>query len=206
MAYIAPTDKSTGTLITAAIWNADIVANEVSLNSRLNSYVVTTSSASNTINEVDIWTFTVPASTISDDDRIIVEGWLAVKNNKGTSGTLAPQFNVAGVSYNLTDTALTDGASEHWVPFSARLQRAGASLVMTTILGATLFYSRTMHGGDIMTSNWNGFGAAAGEWATAWTPNFATNIIISMSVTLSAASALFYVTPQACIAHKFGAS
>jgi len=31
MAYIAPTTKSTGTLITAAIWNADVVANEIAI-------------------------------------------------------------------------------------------------------------------------------------------------------------------------------
>jgi hypothetical protein len=31
MAYIAPTTKSTGTLITAAVWNADVVANEIAI-------------------------------------------------------------------------------------------------------------------------------------------------------------------------------
>jgi hypothetical protein len=31
MAYIAPTTKTTGTLITAAIWNADVVANEIAI-------------------------------------------------------------------------------------------------------------------------------------------------------------------------------
>ena len=32
MAYIAPTTRTTGDLVTAAIWNADIVANEVAIN------------------------------------------------------------------------------------------------------------------------------------------------------------------------------
>lgn len=32
MAYIAPTTRTTGDLVTAAIWNADIVANEIAIN------------------------------------------------------------------------------------------------------------------------------------------------------------------------------
>ncbi len=32
MAYIAPTSRTTGDLVTAAIWNADIVANEIAIN------------------------------------------------------------------------------------------------------------------------------------------------------------------------------
>ncbi len=32
MAYIAPTIRTTGDLVTAAIWNADIVANEIAIN------------------------------------------------------------------------------------------------------------------------------------------------------------------------------
>jgi len=73
MAYIAPTSRTTGDLVTAAIWNADIVANEIAINAGAIAI------ASQAIGDLIVATSTTQLGRVADvaTGQVLVSGGVA---------------------------------------------------------------------------------------------------------------------------------
>ena len=94
MAYIAPTTRTTGDLVTAVIWNADIVANEIAINAGAIAI------ASQAIGDLVIATSTTQLGRVADvaTGQVLVSGGVAT----------APAYSASPSLTSLTlSTALT---------------------------------------------------------------------------------------------------
>lgn len=117
MAWTNPTSRTTGTLITASIWNTDLVDNLNYLYSTINSFPTPVKSIANgtkivnTVTETDIITYTIPANTLYTGGAnfvYLMEGRIVAYNNRGSSdngpaikfyyGGTAHYFRVGGAS------------------------------------------------------------------------------------------------------------
>jgi hypothetical protein len=98
MAYIAPTSRATGDLITAAIWNADVVANEIALNAGAIAV------ASQAIGDLIVATSATQVGRVADVavGQVLVSGGVATApaysaSPSLTSLTLSSTLNVGGL-------------------------------------------------------------------------------------------------------------
>jgi len=91
MAYIAPTTRTTGDLVTAAIWNADIVANEIAINA---GAIALTSQA---IGDLIIASTTSQLSRVADVavGQVLVSGGVGVAPSYSASPTLTGNPSLA---------------------------------------------------------------------------------------------------------------
>jgi hypothetical protein len=94
MAWTNPTTRSTSTLITASIWNTDLVDNLNYLYSTVNSFPTPVKSVANgtkivnTITESDLISYTIPANTLytgSANFAYLMEGQILAYNNRGSA-------------------------------------------------------------------------------------------------------------------------
>lgn len=149
MAWVSPSTRTTGTLITAAIWNQDVVANPIALRTHVllkaNSGTDTNAAATN----VD----TIAISGLTAKDVLVIDFAVA----SVTQSTVAPRI------YNDTDAvtilllSLSSGdlaAAAKW-PGHIRVQQHQSG---PTSVGATGFGATTLAATNnaAFTTNWTG--------------------------------------------------
>ena len=140
MAYIAPAIRLTGDLVTAAIWNADIVANEIAINA---GAIALTSQA---IGDLIIASTTSQLSRVADvaTGQVLVSGGVGVapaySGSPSLSGTLTVggTLGVTGAITSATSVALT-GVTNNVGTITTGVWNAGA----VTINGSSTMLNLT---------------------------------------------------------------
>lgn len=168
-------------------------------------YAVTMTDVVSTNVETDFFTFTIPAGEWGDKERVVVMGYILHKNNSGGGATLSPKIYVGGVMRAAGGgVSFTNSINETPVPCGLVLMRSGANVAFLSNFhsGAGVALD-ALQAGEISGQDWALYGSP-NPVTEAWTPNFAANIIIKMSVTPSASSSSLYVKPRGFIAHRFG--
>jgi len=160
MAYIAPTSRTTGDLVTAAIWNADVVANEIAINAGAIAV------ASQAIGDLIVATSATQIGRVADVTvgQVLVSGGVATApaysaNPSLTTLTLATPLAVAsggsGVNANVAYGVIvggvtTTGATQSLTPgaFGTVLLSKGTGVLpaWTSIAGLNLYVYTTFGG------------------------------------------------------------
>lgn len=160
MAYIAPPSRTTGDLVTAAIWNADVVANEIAINAGAIAV------ASQAIGDLIVATSATQVGRVADVSvgQVLVSGGVATApaysaNPSLTTLTLATPLAVAsggsGVNANVAYGVIvggvtTTGATQSLTPgvFGTVLLSKGTGVLpaWTSITGLNLYVYSTFGG------------------------------------------------------------
>ena len=162
MAYIAPTSRTTGDLITAAIWNADVVANEIAINtgaiaiaSQAIGDLIVATSASQLGRVADVATgqvlvsggvATAPAYSANPSITSLTLSTALTVPNGGTGvatrtayGVIVGGTTATGATQTVTPgtvgTVLTSGGASAVPTWGAAPSATGATLYMYATLG-----------------------------------------------------------------------
>lgn len=186
----------TASVVSVAQLNQQIRDNSLYLyEHRVGGYTPTLADVANTVAETTVLSFVIPANRMADGDVIEIWQTNLEKNNKGSVGTINAKINVgAGAQISMSGGALNwpDGATEYVNNKVTVIQRRGAG-VDVLVMSAANFWP---HWGAAQNAGLQVVG-------TSTPANFTTDQTVSIKVTLSAASALFYLKPQVAIVKHF---
>jgi hypothetical protein len=206
MAWTAPTQRSTGTLITAAIYNADIIDNITFLGVThdhsgdsgdggtlsglpdADDYEKTVNSAAETVHH----SYTIAANSMSDEGFFVVEWWVAGSNTSGAGCNI--DFVVDFGATEIWAETDSMGNTEHHVSY---IKIAVFNQAATGAQGVTIIWACD-HGAAIDT--------AAGEAVTVHNVYYATAaedttgaLTLNLSLQMSAAHANNWVESVATV-------
>lgn len=193
MAWTNPTTRTTGTLITASIWNTDLVDNLAYLYSTQNSFptpvksVANGSKIVNTVTETDIITYTIPANTLytgSANYAYLMEGRIIAYNNRGSSDNgPAIKFYYGGTAHYTRAGGASELANGTYFLLDYRFMVAGDG--STTVQGISVDYSvKGQMNASTTYTGATGHGAGATD-----AENSASTSIMKITVTLPTADA-----------------
>jgi hypothetical protein len=147
MAWVTPSSRTTGTLITAAIWNQDVVDNMVYLKNTIDQSLLwvdmlTKTSIVSSTTETTVATKSVAASGMGANGGFIYELYADVTNNTGGNQNAIFRFKFGATTIFADTHVVGTGASPtrfHWKftvinnnSASAQIARAELDIVATT--------------------------------------------------------------------------
>lgn len=155
MAYTAPTTRSTGDLITASIWNTDLVDNIIYLKDEVDGAgpiaSLTAAAAVTTDAETNLISFTLPGGTLGDTGGLYIK--LIVRAIVDSSNAVV-KLKLGSTTLVTSDTITFDagGGGTRVITFEATIRNLTASSQLATlrveqIRGLGAAWSATANGG-----------------------------------------------------------